>query len=157
MSVVHSTAAGIAPKQIIASMKAENPDIHANTKVIYNLKTRIRAAYLDGRTSVQALLDFLAEKSYTVAYRTENGKLTHLFLAHPQSVKMAKLFPSMFLLDCTYKTNKFGLPLLNIAGFSSVYKTFTACSVFLRSETIIDYTWALQQFRKMVMPIQRCW
>ena len=82
-SVVHSTAAGITPKQIIASMKAENPDIHANTKAIYNLKTRIRAAYLDGRTSVQALLDFLAEKNYLFEYKTENGNLLTVLSLSP--------------------------------------------------------------------------
>ena len=56
----------------------------------------------------------------------------------------------MFLLDCTYKTNKFGLPLLNVVGLSSVYKTFTACFVFLRSETVEDYAWALERFRELV-------
>ena len=56
-------------------------------------------------------------------------------------------------MGCTYKTNRFGLPLLNIVGITSTYSTFNAGFVFLREETTEWYTWALQCFRNVVTPV----
>ena len=59
-------------------------------------------------------------------------------------------FPSVFITDCTYKTNVYGLPLFQIVGVSSVHSSFLAASVFLRHETQVDFEWALQCFRQVL-------
>ena len=69
----------------------------------------------------------------------ENGELTHLFVWSPTSRDMVRRFPSVFVADCTYKTNVYGLPLFQIVGVSSVHSSFLAASVFLRHETQIDF------------------
>lgn len=49
-----------------------------------------------------------------------------LFAMHKTSVEMLKHHPYVISMDCTYKTNQFGLPLLDIVGF-----TATGTSIFL--------------------------
>ena len=45
-------------------------------------------------------------------------------------------------MDCTYKTNKYGMPLLDIVGVTSANSTFYAGFVFLRSERQDSYAFA---------------
>jgi hypothetical protein len=69
---------------------------------------------------------------------------------------MCQTFCIVFLLDCTYKTNKFGMPLLNVVGITSTYVTFNASFAFLHAENEETYTWALQQFSEVVTPKVLC-
>jgi len=46
----------------------------------------------------------------------EEDRTKHLFIAHPESLKLAKSFPDVVIADCTYQTNKFNLPLLHMIG-----------------------------------------
>ena len=63
---------------------------------------------------------------------------------------LAKTYSSIFVMDCTYKTNKYGMPLLDIIGMSSFNKSFYSCFVFVKSERTEDYTWALQTFSNVL-------
>jgi hypothetical protein len=58
---------------------------------------------------------------------------------HPTAIDLWKKNPDVLLLDCTYKTNRFNMPLLNICGITGNNKTpqFTLC--FLSSELEEDY------------------
>src|SRR5581483_12389230 len=46
-------------------------------------------------------------------------------------------------MDCTYKTNKFKMPLLNVVGITSFNTTFYSCFIFMKGEEKIDYLWVL--------------
>ena len=141
--------AGIRPKLAYRALKLENEKLHANLKAVRNMKYRLKQKEIGGRTAATATLDFLTEEGYSVDHRTSGGKLTHLFFAHQQSIKTANSFPSVFLLDCTYKTNKFNMPLLHIVGLDATYGTFSACFAFLSAEKKNDYVWALEKFRSI--------
>jgi hypothetical protein len=56
-----------------------------------------------------------------------------------KSVKYLNKNPYIILLDCTYKTNKFGMPILNILGVDSLNQEFTVKVAFLNAETKKDY------------------
>ena len=45
--------------------------------------------------------------------------VSDLFWTHPDAVKLLNLFNIVFLMDSTYKTNKYWLPLLEIVGVTS--------------------------------------
>jgi len=79
-----------------------------------------------------------------------------VFFMHKDSVALAKVYNTVFLLDCTYKTNKFNMPLLNIVGIACTYATFNAGFAFLREETEEHYTWALKQLAAVVHPKVLC-
>ena len=59
-----------------------------------------------------------------------------------RSIEYLHLHPDCLLLDCTYKTNKFGIPLLHVAGIDSIGLTFTIAIFLLNQETESDYKWA---------------
>ena len=50
-------------------------------------------------------------------------------------------------MDCTYKTNRFHLPLLDIVGSTGLNTTFYAGYVFLAEESEQDYYWALNELK----------
>jgi uncharacterized membrane protein YraQ (UPF0718 family) len=51
-----------------------------------------------------------------------------------------------------YKTNKFGMPLLNVVSITSTYATFNASFAFLHAENEEVYAWVLEQFSEFVIP-----
>ena len=53
----------------------------------------------------------------------ERGQITHLFFANSGSLDLLKAFPDVLLMDCTYKTNLYGMPLLVICGVTNL-KTY---------------------------------
>ena len=78
------------------------------------------------------------------------GRITHLFIAHPLSIKLAKLFSDIFVMDCTYKTNRFNMPLLDIIGVSCFNTSFYSWFAFLQKEDKDSYAWALTTFKKFL-------
>ena len=60
-----------------------------------------------------------------------------------------KSFPDILLLDCTYKTNRFKMPLLVMVRTSYLNTTFYLGFAFLAEEKEEDYTWALEQVRNI--------
>lgn len=47
-------------------------------------------------------------------------------------------------MDCTYKSNKYRLPLLNVVGTTCLNTTFYAAFGLLLQERIEDFTWFLR-------------
>ena len=69
--------------------------------------------------------------------------------AHPDSVAYLQCNPDVLLLDCTYKTNKYDMPLLDMVGVDSCQRSFCIAFAFLSGESEDDYTWALQHLRSL--------
>lgn len=61
-----------------------------------------------------------APQTYT---NPKTNRLERLFFAYPNAVKIYKKHYKVVLLDCTYKTNQFRMPLLNICAVISNRKT----------------------------------
>jgi hypothetical protein len=53
-------------------------------------------------------------------------------------------------MDCTYHTNRFGMPLLNIVGVSGMNTTIHVGQAFLAGEKFSDYQWALSCLHEML-------
>ncbi len=80
------------------------------------------------------------------------GVVDCVFFMHQSSISMCQMFGTVFLLDCTYKTNKFDMPLLNVVGITSTYATFNAGFAFLHMENEEAHAWVLEQFFEVVIP-----
>lgn len=52
-------------------------------------------------------------------------------------------------MDCTYKTNRYKIPLLEIIGLTPVGKNFLVAFVFMSNESENSYTYALHFVRDM--------
>jgi hypothetical protein len=69
----------------------------------------------------------------------QDDRVTAILFAHPDSLLYLKAYPNILLLDCTYKINKYRIPLLDIIGVNTCQRFEFA---FLSGEQ--DYYWALE-------------
>ncbi|GLT93672.1 hypothetical protein SLE2022_114520 [Rubroshorea leprosula] len=152
-SVEEMASSGIPTRQILSSLRQKNPSLQAISRNVYNSIRKIREEKLGGRTMVQALFEELGEGEFFYNIKhDENGCLTHIFFAHPNSIILTRSFPHVFVMDCTYKTNKYKMPLLDIIGVSCFNTSFYSCFTFMEKERVEDYVWALTMFREVLGP-----
>jgi MULE transposase domain len=69
--------------------------------------------------------------------------LERILFFHNESLQLLYLFLKSYVLDSTYKTNRFNLPLLNIVGFTATNRSFVIGQAFLTHEEEEDYVWVL--------------
>lgn len=145
LSIKEMTRSRILPCQILSSLRQRNPKLQAVSRTIYNMKAKLHEDNLAGRTMIQALFEEFRQGDFTfnVAHN-QDGHLTHLFFAHPFSIMLTRSYSNVFVMDCTYKTNKYKMPLLDIIGVSSFNTSFYSCFAFLDKEGEKYYVWALQ-------------
>ncbi|XP_057445785.1 uncharacterized protein LOC130737925 [Lotus japonicus] len=53
-------------------------------------------------------------------------------------------------MDCTYKTNKYRIPLLEMVGLTSTGKTFSIAFCYMTQERTHDYVWALDYMKSLL-------
>ena len=75
------------------------------------------------------------------------NRITHLFFIYPESITLLQRYSDVLLIDCTYKTNWFHLPLLDIVGSTGLNTIFYAGYIFLAGESEQDYYWALNELK----------
>jgi hypothetical protein len=104
-------------------------------RVVVNTRQQLRLQLITGRTPVQALLRQMSEEGWVWSHEADmEGHWTWLFFASPVSLGHFDHFPEVLLLDCTYNTNCFKFPLLNMVGINGLGGTFYIAFAFLRSE-----------------------
>ena len=70
-----------------------------------------------------------------------------IFWSHPDAVKLCNACNLVFLIDSTYKTNRYKLSLLNIDGVTPTGMTFSATFAYLKGEHLNNVVWVLEWFR----------
>ncbi|CAN1183106.1 Protein FAR1-RELATED SEQUENCE 5 [Linum perenne] len=80
----------------------------------------------------------------------ESTSVTHVFMDHPEAVKLYRAYPYVVLLDSTYKTNRYGYPLVELIGIIPVRKSFTIAYVIMKYESIDSYKWVLEKLKMLV-------
>ena len=136
---------------VLNAVKASNENKLIIPQDIYNYRKQWRIQQLNGLFPLQALLQKLHDTEYFYRYRKNDAnQITGLFWAHPVSIQLLRAFPHVLLMDCTYKTNKFKMPLLNVIGITSTFKTFNVCFCFMTAETEEQYMWAVEQLKVLL-------
>ncbi|MBW0484593.1 hypothetical protein O181_024308 [Austropuccinia psidii MF-1] len=136
------------PRQIQAQLCSQREsDRPAILQDIYNQVKKIKKDKLKGRRPIDSLIDTLKQENFVwSSARDLEGHINTLFFTHPLAIKLLHGFPHVILMDCTYKTNKYKMPLFHIFGFSSTNKTFSGAFCLMKNETEPSYTWALNQY-----------
>ncbi|XP_050890300.1 protein FAR1-RELATED SEQUENCE 5-like [Lathyrus oleraceus] len=121
----------VQPKNIVATLKWKRPENISNIKQVYNIW------YLTNK---------LDDNNYMSMYRTCEDVVTvrDIFWTHPNSIKLFNMFPTVLILDSTYKTNKYRLTLLEMVGVTSTEKTYSVGFAFLECKKEDNFTWALE-------------
>ncbi|KAH1210660.1 hypothetical protein GmHk_15G044919 [Glycine max] len=70
-----------------------------------------------------------------------------IFWCHPDAMKLAKSCNLVFLIDSTYKTNRYRLPLLDFVGATPTGMTFSTDFAYLEGERLNNVVWALECFQ----------
>ncbi|XP_019189960.1 PREDICTED: uncharacterized protein LOC109184415 [Ipomoea nil] len=135
----------VKPRDILTSVKMQNPDNVSITKTIYNARQKFRMMDNAGKTQMQVVMSFLHNNGYVHESRTNNAtdELEDLFFVHPKSMEKWRAFPHVLLIDATYKTNRYSMPLVEMVGVTSTNMTFCIAFAFMHKENESNYTWAL--------------
>ena len=135
------------PKDILSTLKQRDALNVTTMKTIYNARQKCKAVEIAGRSQMQHLLGKLSECKYIEWHRNcmKSDAVRDLFWAHPGSIDLLRAFPRVLIMDCTYKTNRYRLPLLEIVGVTSTDLTFSIAFVYMDSEREDNYTWALER------------
>jgi hypothetical protein len=75
-----------------------------------------------------------------------------LFIIDTRLVEYLNKHLNVLLLDCTYKTNKFNISLLNILSIDHYSNSFTIVLCFLDHEITKNYKEAVQYLRALFQP-----
>jgi len=141
------THAGARPMQILAAIQREDKDTLVSATDIRSERKAIREKHLGGRSPIETLLDDLSTGTWVFSVQKDkNERIQNLFFAHRKQVELILANPDVLLMDCTYRTNKYRLPLLHILGCTNLQTFFSAGFCFLSSETQADYHWAVANF-----------
>lgn len=141
------THAGARPMQILAAIQKEDHDTLVSATDIRSERKAIREKQLSGRSPIEALLDNLSTADWVFAVKKDDDNhVQNLFFAHQKQIEMLRANPDVLLMDCTYRTNKYKLPLLHILGCTNLQTFYSAGFCFLSNETQADYHWAIANF-----------
>ncbi|MCI10649.1 FAR1-related protein [Trifolium medium] len=142
----------VLPRNIMLTLKKRRQLTATTIKHIYNARYRIKKAIRGPRTELQHLMKCLVEGKYLYTHRVfpVTETLSDILWAHPDSVKLFNMFPTVLIMDSTYKTNKYLLPLLEFVGLTCTGKTYVMAFAFLTSEKEDNFVWALQSVRNLL-------
>ncbi|KAL9409227.1 hypothetical protein AB3S75_047588 [Citrus x aurantiifolia] len=98
---------------------------------------------------MQLLMSKLTEHNYIEWYRSDadTDSVKDLFWAHPFAIDLLRAFPHVLIMDCTYKTNRYAFPLLEVVGVTSTEMTFSVCFAYIEREREDNYSWALDKLK----------
>ena len=146
----------VRPKDILCTLKQKDPTNATTLKAIYNARQKYKVVEKGGRTQMQFLLEKLKEYNYFEWHRTFSGDsdtVMDIFWLHPLSLDLLRTFPHVLILDCTYKTNRYRLPLFEVVGVTSTNMTFSIAFAYLASEKTDHYEWVLRRLRALMEDI----
>ncbi|KAI5656352.1 hypothetical protein M9H77_25145 [Catharanthus roseus] len=108
----------VPPRNILRFFWEQNVGCAVNAQKIYNVVAKIKNNRIHGRNTVEEVLCLSAQRCYTVFYRNceDNDVLSDIVVAHPTSIEIMKTWPYVLIIDTTFKTNKYNMPLLEAVG-----------------------------------------
>ncbi|KAI3977395.1 hypothetical protein MKX01_000308 [Papaver californicum] len=150
--VEEMSASGLKLKQALTVIKSRNPTNASTIRHVYNARATLRKIETREKSQMHQLINDLQDNAYLEwrRYNEDADAVKDLFWAHPESVQLAKCFPHVFLVDSTYKTNRFKRSLFEIVGVTSTDQTYSVCFTLMEEEKEDDYVWALEKFRALL-------
>ena len=145
--VADMTKSMVKPRNILLMLKGHNANSYTTIKQIYNAKHAYRSSIRGSNTKMQQLMMLLDRDQYIHWHRLKDDNVVRdLFWSHPDAVKLTNSCNLVFLIDSTYKTNRYKLSLLDIVGVTPTGMTFSAGFAHLEGERLNNVVWALERF-----------
>ena len=138
----------VKPRNILLTLKEHNANSCSTIKQIYNARSAYRSSIKGDDTEMQHLMRLLERDQYIHWHRLKDEDVVRdLFWCHPDAVKLCNACHLVFLIDSTYKTNRYMLPLLDFVGVTPTGMTFSSGFTYLEGERVNNVVWALERFR----------
>ncbi|KAI5680867.1 hypothetical protein M9H77_02094 [Catharanthus roseus] len=117
----------VPPRNILRFLREQEVSCAVSAQKIYNVIAKIKRNQMQGRNTVEEVLCLSAKRGYTVFHRNleERNVLSDIVVAHPTSIAMIRTWPYVLIMDTTYKTNKYNMPLLEAVGMTLTGKNLT--------------------------------
>ena len=151
-TVINQSRTGSKPSKVLSSLRLgldeENPMLKPSD--VYNIKAKARSEALGSLTPVQALLRQLHHRDdWFVTYDNHktSGRLEFLFFSRKSAQKILRLNYEVLILDCTYKTNRYNIPLMVITGVTAMNTSYYVAFAFMKDETVSGFKWMLEQLK----------
>jgi hypothetical protein len=111
-------SAGIRPQQTLTFLRQSDPTTLIQPRDLYNQNAAFRRDIQQGKSSTEALIQHLQQSGikHAILKDPETRRLKGLFIACPESIEYLRNHHDVLLIDNTYKTNRFELPLMDIIG-----------------------------------------
>ena len=141
----------VEPGRVITHLiQRDGEAANVTQKDLWNLTTSDQFIQRQGMTLIQALYAKMHESPKWIAFWDlgYSGNVKRMFFMHEEQLKLLQRYPDMALADCTYKTNRWKLPLLVILRITPLDTHFSACYCFLNREREEDFEWALNSFKR---------
>ena len=143
----------VKPGLVLTSLKVKNPSSLTTIHQIYSASKRYKKTKRGSATEMQYLMQMLEGDKYVYWHTKDDETLVvkNIFWAHPRAIELFNLFPTIVLIDSTYKTNRYGFPLLEMVGMTSTCLTFSIGFAFMTSEKTHDVAWALKKLKSLIV------
>jgi len=153
-TIKHLSDIGSKPRHIISLLRAEQPTTLIKPYDLYNIRDEIRRKKLGNYTPLEFLRETLQNNNWRYAFQQDTeGHILFFMFAHPESIRYANQYNRVFLLDCTYKTNRYKMPLLHIIGLAPSNSSFSIAFCFMQNEQEESYKWTLKTFFSWLDPL----
>ncbi|GAU25698.1 hypothetical protein TSUD_216270 [Trifolium subterraneum] len=143
----------VAPKNIMTMLKGRNPGSKTNMKQIYNARQRFKTDVRGELSELQHLLKCCETHKYFHKCRIigDSATIQDIFWAHPESIKLFNTFPTVLMMDSTYKTNKYKMPLFEIVGVTSTEESYNVGFAYIANEKEDNFVWGLETCKSLLI------
>jgi hypothetical protein len=155
-------SAGMLARHTYTTYEIERPETYIIMRDLYNERDKIHREKLGHRSIMGVLVNALSEfndrhevttgefsADFQTKYDERGGPLTYLFVLHSLHRKLLMANPEVLVLDSTYRTNRYKMPLVNIIGITPCNKSFFAGSAFIPSERVLDFEYVFKTIKKV--------
>ncbi|KAL5170429.1 PKS-NRPS hybrid synthetase [Glycine soja] len=150
--IADMTKSMVKPRNILLTLKEHNANSCTTIKQIYNARSAFRSSIRGSDLEMQDLMKLFERDQYIHWHKIKDEDVVHdIFWCHLDSVKLFNACNLVFLIDSTYKTNWYKLPLLDFVGVTPTGMTFSADFAYVEGERVNNLVWALQRFRDLFL------
>ena len=147
--IKNNKISSISARDTLSSLRTQFPEAPLTLDDIRNVYQEVKAAMNNGLSAVQAMISKLSNEYQFHYVLDKDDRLERVLFFHNESLQLLHLFPKSYVLDSTYRTNRFNLPLLDIVGCTATNRSFIIGQAFLTHEEEEDYIWVLRWIRDL--------
>ncbi|KAH1221858.1 Protein FAR1-RELATED SEQUENCE 5 [Glycine max] len=136
----------VKPRNILLTLKEHNANSCTTIKQIYNARSAYRSSIRGSDIEMQHLMKLLERDQYIHWHRLKDKDVVRdIFWCYPNAMKLVNVCNLVFLIDNTYKTNRY-TSTARFVGVTPTRMTFFAGCAYLEGERLNNVVWALEHF-----------